>query len=210
MPTETSATSYVLGSTDTEHKRLIRQAAIFNPISERLFHEAGVGPGQRVLDVGSGLGDVSMLIARLWPFRTGRRCRQRRDHNRESEGACGQSRVSEYWLHAIRRRRNSARRIVRLDRRPIDSRISAGSGRGRKIARGLTSAGRHPGYSGWLLGSASCTLGRSADPIKVRDINLSSIPELGCEHGYGTRFIQDFPGSWTAGSHDEDRSAGRR
>jgi len=65
MPTETSATSYVLGSTDTEHKRLIRQAAIFNPISERLFHEAGVGPGQRVLDVGSGLGDVSMLIARL-------------------------------------------------------------------------------------------------------------------------------------------------
>jgi SAM-dependent methyltransferase len=30
-----------------------------------LFREAGVGPGQRVLDVGSGLGDVSMLVARL-------------------------------------------------------------------------------------------------------------------------------------------------
>lgn len=65
MPTETSARSYVLGSTNTEHERLIRQAAIFDPISERLFREAGVGPGQRVLDVGSGLGDVSMLIARL-------------------------------------------------------------------------------------------------------------------------------------------------
>ena len=65
MPTETSAASYLLGSTNTEHERLIRQAAIFDPISERLFREAGVSPGQRVLDVGSGLGDVSMLIARL-------------------------------------------------------------------------------------------------------------------------------------------------
>jgi ubiquinone/menaquinone biosynthesis C-methylase UbiE len=65
MPTETSAPSYVLGSANTEHERLIRQAAIFDPISERLFREAGVGPGQRVLDVGSGLGDVSMLVARL-------------------------------------------------------------------------------------------------------------------------------------------------
>jgi hypothetical protein len=51
MPTETSAPSYVLGSANTEHERLIRQAAIFDPISERLFREAGVGPGQRVLDV---------------------------------------------------------------------------------------------------------------------------------------------------------------
>jgi SAM-dependent methyltransferase len=65
MPTETSTPSYVLGSTNTEHERLIRQAAIFDPFSERLFREAGVGPGQRVLDVGSGLGDVSMLVARL-------------------------------------------------------------------------------------------------------------------------------------------------
>jgi SAM-dependent methyltransferase len=65
MPTETSPTSYVLGSTNTEHERLIRQAAILDPISERWLREAGVGPGQRVLDVGSGLGDVSMLVARL-------------------------------------------------------------------------------------------------------------------------------------------------
>jgi SAM-dependent methyltransferase len=65
MPTDTSAASYLLGSTSTEHERLIRQAAIFDPISERLFREAGIGPGQRILDIGSGLGDVSMLIARL-------------------------------------------------------------------------------------------------------------------------------------------------
>jgi protein-L-isoaspartate O-methyltransferase len=65
MPTETSTPAYVLGSTNAEHERLIRQASIFEPITERLFRDAGVGPGQRVLDVGSGLGDVSMLVARL-------------------------------------------------------------------------------------------------------------------------------------------------
>src|ERR1700722_412610 len=61
----TSIPSYVLGSTDTEHERLIRQAAIFDPFSEQLFRDAGIGPGQRVLDIGAGLGDVSMLMARL-------------------------------------------------------------------------------------------------------------------------------------------------
>jgi ubiquinone/menaquinone biosynthesis C-methylase UbiE len=65
VPADTSTPSYLLGSTDAEHQRLIRQAAILDPITERFFRDAGVGPGQRVLDVGSGLGDVSMLAARL-------------------------------------------------------------------------------------------------------------------------------------------------
>jgi ubiquinone/menaquinone biosynthesis C-methylase UbiE len=56
---------YSLGSTDAEHERLIRQAALFAPFTERLFREAGIGPGQRVLDIGSGVGDVAMLAARL-------------------------------------------------------------------------------------------------------------------------------------------------
>jgi ubiquinone/menaquinone biosynthesis C-methylase UbiE len=56
---------YALGSTDAEHERLIRQAARLNPLTERLFREAGIGPGQRVLDLGSGVGDVAMLAARL-------------------------------------------------------------------------------------------------------------------------------------------------
>jgi len=43
----------------------MRQAALIAPITERLFREAGIGAGQRVLDLGSGLGDVSMLVARL-------------------------------------------------------------------------------------------------------------------------------------------------
>ena len=56
---------YPLGNTEAEHERLIRQAARVAPITERFFREAGIGSGQRVLDLGSGVGDVAMLLARL-------------------------------------------------------------------------------------------------------------------------------------------------
>ena len=59
------AADYVLGYTEAEQERLIRQAAKLAPITERLFCEAGIGPGHRVLDLGSGMGDVAMLLARL-------------------------------------------------------------------------------------------------------------------------------------------------
>ena len=57
--------SYALGYTTAEQDRLIRQAKQIEPILERLFREAGIGPGQRVLDLGSGVGDVSILLARM-------------------------------------------------------------------------------------------------------------------------------------------------
>jgi Methylase involved in ubiquinone/menaquinone biosynthesis len=60
-----SRSSYALGSTDAEHDRLIRQAKWLAAHTERLFREAGMGPGQRVLDVGSGVGDVAMLVSRI-------------------------------------------------------------------------------------------------------------------------------------------------
>ena len=56
---------YALGYTNSEHERLIRQAKRIAPYTERLFREAGIGPGYRVLDLGSGVGDVSMLLARM-------------------------------------------------------------------------------------------------------------------------------------------------
>lgn len=59
------AADYALGYTDLEQERLIRQAAIVAPITERLFRGAGIGQCQRVLDLGSGMGDVAMLVARL-------------------------------------------------------------------------------------------------------------------------------------------------
>src|SRR6266536_5425293 len=65
MITNDSASPYALGSTDSEHERLIRQATRLTPYSERFFREAGISAGQRVLDLGSGVGDVAMLAARL-------------------------------------------------------------------------------------------------------------------------------------------------
>src|SRR5215469_10820260 len=68
MATATSggaSCEYVLGYTSAEHERLIRQASLIAPIAERFFRQAGIGPGQRVLDLGSGVGDVSMAVARV-------------------------------------------------------------------------------------------------------------------------------------------------
>jgi ubiquinone/menaquinone biosynthesis C-methylase UbiE len=63
--TSRSPPSYALGYTNAEHERLIRQAARIAPVTERLFREAGIGRGQRVLDLGSGVGDVAMLVAQI-------------------------------------------------------------------------------------------------------------------------------------------------
>src|SRR6266404_4441032 len=65
MTTSHSPADYALGNTDAEHERLIWQSARVASITERFFREAGIGPGQRVLDIGSGVGDVAMLAARL-------------------------------------------------------------------------------------------------------------------------------------------------
>ncbi len=56
---------YVLGWSEAEQDRLIRQATLLEPLTEQLFRVAGIGASQRVLDIGSGVGDVSMIAARL-------------------------------------------------------------------------------------------------------------------------------------------------
>jgi ubiquinone/menaquinone biosynthesis C-methylase UbiE len=61
----TPGAEYVLGYGDGEHDRLIRQATLIAPITERFFRDAGIVAGQRVVDLGSGLGDVSMVAARV-------------------------------------------------------------------------------------------------------------------------------------------------
>lgn len=65
MPTSDLSPQYALGSTDAEHQRLIRQAEWLAPYTERCFREAGIGPGLRILDLGSGVGDVAMLAAKI-------------------------------------------------------------------------------------------------------------------------------------------------
>jgi ubiquinone/menaquinone biosynthesis C-methylase UbiE len=57
--------SYFLGHSDAENLRLQTQAKILRPITERLLRSAGIRPGMRVLDLGTGAGDVAMLAAEL-------------------------------------------------------------------------------------------------------------------------------------------------
>ena len=56
---------YLLGHSAREMQRLILQARLLAPITRSFFHAAGIGPGMRVLDVGSGAGDVAILASDL-------------------------------------------------------------------------------------------------------------------------------------------------
>jgi len=57
--------TYAFGHTKSELDRLMLQARLLRPMTERLLRQAGIRPGMRVLDVGSGAGDVALLAAEL-------------------------------------------------------------------------------------------------------------------------------------------------
>ena len=58
-------TDYAFGRSRAEYDRLIEQAELIGPLTERMLLAAGVSRGMRVLDVGCGVGDVSFLVAGL-------------------------------------------------------------------------------------------------------------------------------------------------
>lgn len=57
--------SYPFQSSQAERLRLIAQGELVAPLTQRLFERAGITSGMRVLDIGSGSGDVAFLAARL-------------------------------------------------------------------------------------------------------------------------------------------------
>jgi ubiquinone/menaquinone biosynthesis C-methylase UbiE len=57
--------TYVLGHADAEIQRLLLQGRLYNDHTEHALRLAGLRPGMRVLDVGCGPGDVSLVAARL-------------------------------------------------------------------------------------------------------------------------------------------------
>ena len=56
---------YTMGRSEGETERLIQQSQLYEAVTLRFFQEAGLVSGMRVLDVGSGAGDVAMAAAEL-------------------------------------------------------------------------------------------------------------------------------------------------
>lgn len=56
---------YALGQSRHEYERLVRQGEFFRPMTQRFFQEAGIQKGMRVLDLGSGAGDVALLLSEM-------------------------------------------------------------------------------------------------------------------------------------------------
>jgi ubiquinone/menaquinone biosynthesis C-methylase UbiE len=66
QPTAAAADeTYVLGRSEAETRRLILQGRFQNPFTKRLLEDAGIAPGMKVLDAGSGAGDVALIAAEL-------------------------------------------------------------------------------------------------------------------------------------------------
>jgi SAM-dependent methyltransferase len=59
------AQPYALGYSDAEFRRLKFQGAFFRDFTENVLRGAGIEPGMHVLDIGCGVGDVSLLAAEL-------------------------------------------------------------------------------------------------------------------------------------------------
>jgi ubiquinone/menaquinone biosynthesis C-methylase UbiE len=54
-----------MGHTDRERRRLSLQAAVINPLTDSFLRRAGISAGMHVLELGCGVGEVSLIAARL-------------------------------------------------------------------------------------------------------------------------------------------------
>lgn len=56
---------YAFSDIENEKKRLQEQSRIIGATTRRMFEESGIAPGMKVLDLGSGAGDVVLMLADL-------------------------------------------------------------------------------------------------------------------------------------------------
>lgn len=56
---------YTMGRDQEETDRLIQQSRLYDDLTHRLFNDAGIRRGMKVLDIGSGAGDISLMLAEL-------------------------------------------------------------------------------------------------------------------------------------------------
>lgn len=65
MSQSDSDRTYTMGRSAEETERLIQQSGLYEDITQRFLRDAGLFPGMKVLDIGSGAGDVAFIAAEL-------------------------------------------------------------------------------------------------------------------------------------------------
>ncbi len=65
MTENKTGTAYTMGRSAAETERLIEQSHLYERVTLRMLRNAGVDTGMKVLDIGSGAGDVAMAAAQL-------------------------------------------------------------------------------------------------------------------------------------------------
>ena len=65
MKDQTRDAQYTMGRSETETRRLIEQSQLYDGVTRRFLNAAGIEKGMKVLDIGSGAGDVALTLAEI-------------------------------------------------------------------------------------------------------------------------------------------------
>jgi ubiquinone/menaquinone biosynthesis C-methylase UbiE len=63
MSNQSRDAEYTMGRSESETERLIKQSELYDDVTRRFFLRSGIAKGMKVLDVGSGAGDVALMLS---------------------------------------------------------------------------------------------------------------------------------------------------